>query len=322
MTEEINVIGTGTMGRGIALSFATAGFKVKLHDSSLESIDKELDYIDKSLDLMIECGLFNNIRKKEILKNIYAEKNFEKSIKNASVIIESIPEDLKMKQKLFQRIELINNNFNMICSNTSRFPLKKLIQKSQFKERYLITHYFNPAEIIPLVEVVKGKYTDEKVVDIVLTLLKKANKSPVLIEKEINGFIGNRLQAALLREAISLIEAGVATPENIDNVVKNGLGFRWAFLGPIEICEFGGWDIWMEVVKNLFPSLDNRGDVPNIINKLLEENRLGIKTNYGLYKYSEKEAVSKILKRDKSFLEFLKLRERILIKEANRENIN
>ncbi len=317
MIEEITVIGAGTMGKGIALSFAMSGFKVKLFDNSLDAIDRGLDYIDKSLDLMIECGLFNNIRKKEILKNIYAEKNFEKSIKNARVIIESIPEDLEMKQKLFERVELINSNFYMISSNTSTFPLKKLIQKSQFKERYIITHYFNPAEIIPLVEVVKGEYTDKNVVDIVLTLLNKTNKSPVLINKEINGFIANRLQSALLREAISLIEAGVATPEDIDNVVKNGLGFRWAFLGPIEICDFGGWDIWREVVKNLFPSLDNKSDVPEIINKLLKENRLGIKTNYGLYKYSAKEVVSKILKRDKSFLEFLKLREKILKKEAN-----
>jgi 3-hydroxybutyryl-CoA dehydrogenase len=182
------------------------------------------------------------------------------------------------------------------------------MEKASFAERMVITHFFNPGHLVPLVEIVQHDETKPEIVKTTMDLMREIGKSPILLKKEIAGFIANRLQTALMREAFYLLKEGVADAEDIDTAITAGPGFRWAFTGPIEIADFGGLDTWQRVFDNVSPVLDQSKEAPDLIRDLVAEGKLGTKSGEGIFTYEESTVSQKINERDRNFIKLGKLK--------------
>lgn len=308
MIKNITIIGAGTMGHGIAQIFVQANYPVFLYDLDEDSVQRGKQLIENNLDVQINQKLINQEDKDKALSYLKLTTDLEKAVKNADYITEAVPEDVDIKHDLYKKLEKIINKETIIASNTSALPLSLLAKVLKFPERMLITHYFNPAELVPLVEVVRSEHTSDEVVSNTKKLLEKCDKAAVVLKKEFPGFIANRLQAALAREAFYIIEEDIADADDIDKVVSNGPGFRWAFIGPIETVDFGGLDTWTHVSDFLLPKLSNATSTPDILKDKYEAGKLGVKSGEGFKTYTDKEVNEITKKRDNNFIELLKLK--------------
>lgn len=302
MFKTISVIGSGVMGSGIAQSFAVGGYSVIVNDIKQEFLDKAKKNISDNLDLLAGSGDLTVADRDVSAGRIQFTTDLKKAAGEADLIIEAIPEVIEMKWNLYDDLEKYKKPDTIVSSNTSTFPITKLTARESFDGKFIITHFFNPAHLVPLVEIVKKKDTDPELVQSVKNLLQTIGKSPVVLKKEINGFIANRLQTALMREAFSLVGQGVADADDVDKAITAGPGFRWAFVGPTRIADFGGLDTWKRVFDNIAPDLDKSEGAPELINKLVSTHKLGTKTGEGLYKYSGDDVRSQLEKRDSYFL--------------------
>lgn len=302
MIKKVTIIGSGVMGRGIAQSFAVGGFPVKVNDIKETFLEAAEKSIDQNLALLVHSGELRDDEKRDAKGRIAYTADLKDAIRNADLIIEAIPEVLEMKWALYKDLEQYKKPGAVVSSNTSTFPISKLTEQTAFNGDFLITHFFNPAHLVPLVEIVKQDETKQEIVDDVVGLLKRIGKSPVVLKKEVNGFIANRLQTALMREAFSLVGQGVADAEDIDTAITAGPGFRWAFVGPTRIADLGGLDTWKRVFDNIAPDLDKSEGAPEIINRLVQANKLGVKTGEGLFKYGKNEIQTVINQRDDYFV--------------------
>lgn len=273
----ITILGAGKMGRSIASFFSEKGIFTILYDPFEEAI------------IFANNEIINHSR-------LTFTTNLEEAVSKSDFIIESAPENLDIKKELYQKIAPYLKSDAIICSNTSTYPLLTLSKGQPFEKRMLIVHFFNPADLIPLVEIVKQDSTEEGVVEIVKSFLSYCGKILVVLNKDIRGFIANRLQAALLREACYLLKEGIADASSIDTVVKESIGLRWALNGPFEIMDYGGLDIWDKVLSNLLPVLDNTTTVPEIIVEKVKQNKLGAKTRDGFFSYRSDVKSEEILK--------------------------
>lgn len=305
MINCVTVIGAGVMGHGIAQTFATAGMKVKLFDLNEEALLESVQKIESNLSLCLKNNFITLEDKEKTLRNINVTNELYKAVQYSDFIIEAIPEILKLKHELFSKLESLCDPHVIIASNTSTLSLSSLIENVVTPERFIIAHFLNPAPLVPLVEVVKTEKTSQEVVDETLELLRSVGKSPILLKKEIDGFIANRLQAALMREAFSLVNDGVVDAKDLDKVITEGPGFRWAFIGPIEAADFGGLDTWKRVIDNLAPNLDHSQKAPEFIDTLVKEGNLGTKTGKGIFSYEDVSVNDKIELRDTNFLKLL-----------------
>ncbi|AZU62130.1 3-hydroxyacyl-CoA dehydrogenase family protein [Neobacillus mesonae] len=308
MIQKATVIGSGVMGHGIAQVFALVGIPVHLYDLTKEKLRNAFDSINKNLDLYVKNELISPREKEQALKQIQMTTNLEESLVDSKFVIEAIPEVLQLKWDLYRSLETICTQDVIIASNTSTIPLTTLIQHSTYPERFIIAHFLNPAPLVPLVEVIKHECTSKRVIDTTMSLLKSIGKTPILLKKEIQGFVVNRIQAALLREALALIDEDIVSMEDMDKIIKDGPGFRWAFIGPIETVDFGGLDTWKRIFDILFPDLDNRQSSPEFINKLVAQNKLGSKTGEGIYPYKDTSIDDVLTERDSNFLRLLKIK--------------
>lgn len=313
MVKNITVIGSGVMGSGIAQSFAMGGYAVVVNDIAEKNLVKAEQLILDNLSLLAAEGVLSEKKKQDAAANLVYKRELAEAVQEADVIIEVIPEVIELKWDLYQKLDALIGPDTIIASNTSTFPLSTLAEKAPFPERMMITHFFNPGHLVPLVEIVKHQKTRQDVVDTTMNLIRSIGKTPVLLKKEIPGFIANRLQTALMREAFYLLEEGVASAEDIDAAVTAGPGFRWAFTGPIEIADFGGLDTWQRVFENVAPALDQSVEAPKIIRELVEENKLGTKTGEGIFSYDTALVPNKIRERDRQFIQL----ERLKNKEDN-----
>ncbi|MEY9869020.1 3-hydroxybutyryl-CoA dehydrogenase [Peribacillus sp. B2I2] len=308
MIKKIAIIGSGVMGSGIAQSFAVGGYSVTINDIKEEYLSYAQNRISENLALLIEEGVLTDREKQGALANITYSVDLEEAIRDADFIIEAIPEVIGLKLNLYQQLEKIIKPDAIVASNTSTFPISQLMEKASFADRMVITHFFNPGHLVPLVEVVQHNDTKPEVVKTTLDLMRKIGKSPILLKKEIAGFIANRLQTALMREAFYLLKEGVANAEDIDTAITAGPGFRWAFTGPIEIADFGGLDTWQRVFDNVSPVLDQSKEAPVLIRDLVEKGKLGAKSGEGIFTYEESTVSQKINERDRNFIKLGKLK--------------
>ncbi|MGX9135645.1 3-hydroxyacyl-CoA dehydrogenase family protein [Rummeliibacillus sp. JY-2-4R] len=238
--EKISIIGCGTMGHSIAISIAWAGSNVNIYginDTDVEKANKSLAF---KLNVMVENEVFTKELAESIKKKIIFFTSLEETVADSTFIIEAIPEILELKQDMYKQLEALVDENVVIASNTSGLQPSLLSEKMDHKERFLITHFWNPAHLIPLVEVVKTSFTNEDVVERTMQLLIEINKKPIKLNREIPGFIGNRLQFALYREAQSLYEAGVASKEDIDAAVTYSIGRRLPASGPLLSADMTG----------------------------------------------------------------------------------
>lgn len=308
MIKKIAIIGSGVMGSGIAQSFAVSGYFVTINDIKEELLYHAQNRISENLSLLMEEGALTDREKQGALANITYSVDLKGAVRDADFIIEAIPEVIELKLNLYQQLEEIIKPDAIIASNTSTFPISQLMEKASFAERMVITHFFNPGHLVPLVEIVQHDETKPEIVKTTMDLMRKIGKSPILLKKEIAGFIANRLQTALMREAFYLLKEGVADAEDIDTAITAGPGFRWAFTGPIEIADFGGLDTWQRVFDNVSPVLDQSKEAPDLIRDLVAEGKLGTKSGEGIFTYEESTVSQKINERDRNFIKLGKLK--------------
>ncbi|KAB2337064.1 3-hydroxyacyl-CoA dehydrogenase family protein [Cytobacillus depressus] len=308
MIKNITVIGSGVMGSSIAQAFAVNGYFVMLNDVKEEFLSKAKNRIVENLSVLVEEGVFQEEDKEKALSKINYSIDLQAAVSEADFIIEAIPEVIELKWELFQKLEQMMKPEAIVASNTSTLLISRLMEKTNFADRMVITHFFNPAHLVPLVEIVKHDQTKKEVVEKTIDLIKGIGKSPVLLKKEMNGFIANRLQTALMREAFYLLKEGVASARDIDTAVTSGPGFRWAFTGPIEIADFGGLDTWERVFDNVAPDLDESKGAPEIIRELAGQGKLGTKTGEGIFTYEEIAALEKLNNRDRRCIQLQKVK--------------
>ncbi len=304
--DTVAVLGTGNMGPGIAFHFARAGFRVFLWGRSEQSKEKGLTGFNKVLqDLQLE-EIISEIQANEIAEKVNITSDLRKAVADAQFVVEAITENLEIKQDLFSKLEQYTSKNTIYASCTSTLLPSSISEKLVEKDRFLLTHFWNPAYLAMLVEVCGSPFTSELVVYNTMELLKKIGSEPVLVKKEIPGFIGNLIMHAMNREALHLIGEGVCTAEDIDKVVHASFGPRFTNLGPMEYLDFVGLDLIKAIQGYLYEDLNNTPGISNIIDELVEQGNLGRKTGRGLFDWSQKDGEKVRLNRDQEFLRRLK----------------
>jgi 3-hydroxybutyryl-CoA dehydrogenase len=308
--NQISVIGAGTMGHGIAQCFAMAGYPVVLYDVGDEVLATAQTRIEASLELFRDAGLIEPNDIASALERISTTTSLADATQGSDFIVEAAPEDLALKQSLFRDIESSARADAILASNTSSLTMADMGTQVAREDRLVITHWFNPPQIVPVVEVVKGPETTDETVDVSIALLNKARKTPIRIEQELPGLIVNRVQKAIIREVFDLVEQGVAGVEEIDRAIQGSIGFRLASIGPLRTCDMGGLDIWLRVYNNLIPHIQNSTDPPAVLEDLVAQGHLGAKSGKGFYDYTADLASGEldevVRKRDREFLARLK----------------
>jgi 3-hydroxybutyryl-CoA dehydrogenase len=294
--RSISVIGAGLMGHGIAQEFALAGMKVSLHDTSNEKLARAEENIARNLSMLSGMGLAAAGAAATVRTHLSLGTDLEAAVAGADVVIEAAFEDLPLKQGIFTTVDRAAPKHAILASNTSTLLPSALALATRRPEKVLVSHYFNPPYLLPLVELVRHDGTSDETVHIMFELLKKVGKTPVIVRKEAPGFIGNRLQAALFREALSIVEHGIASPADVDAVIKGGFGRRLAAAGVFEIWEIAGWDLILSICENLFPSLESTKSISPVLREKVTRGDLGTKTLRGFYEWTP-ESIDALRKR-------------------------
>ncbi|MGI2327509.1 3-hydroxyacyl-CoA dehydrogenase family protein [Planococcus sp. YIM B11945] len=304
--EKLSIIGAGTMGHSIALSAAWAGKHVNVYGINEQDVENADRGLMNKLKVMADSGLFTASETEKIRGNIRFSIVLEEVIADSTFIIEVIPEVLEMKREMYKKIEHLVGEDVVIASNTSGFKPSLLAKEMTHPNRFVVTHFWNPGHLIPLVEVVKGEYTDDETVRRAMHVLAEMKKKPILLNKEIPGFIGNRLQYALFREAQALLDAGAATKEDIDAAVTYSIGRRLPITGPLMTADMGGLDVFSAISNYLFEDLSTDQRSGETLTRLVEEKKFGDKSGEGFYHWDK--AVSEKLnaEREQILIHFLK----------------
>jgi 3-hydroxybutyryl-CoA dehydrogenase len=284
--RRVGVVGAGLMGHGIALEFALAGYDVGIYDLSDEKLQQATKNIEANLQMLTEIGLATQAQHEAVLSHIYPSTDFSDAVGSADIVIEAVFENLELKQELFRRLDQQCLERTILASNTSTLLPSKLAAVTRRPDRVLVAHYFNPPFLLPLVELVRHPATSDETVMTLHGLLSNIGKMPVIVQREVPGFIGNRLQAALIREALSIVEHGIASAQDVDIVVKNGFGRRYAAAGPFEIFELAGWDLVLALTPYLVPDLESSTESSALLKEKVERGELGVKTGKGFYEWT------------------------------------
>lgn len=306
-SATVAVVGLGTMGHGIAQAAAAAGLSVRCYDSE-PALGRSLhDRVRKNLEAFVAAGIERRGRVGKILSRLTVCATEREAVGPSRFVLEAVREDLKLKQDLFGRLERSAADSTILASNSSSFPISRIATAMKRPERALVLHWFNPPHIVPTVEVVPGKRTSRGTVRRSVELLKRMGKLPVVLRKEIPGFLVNRVQVAMYRELWDLWARGVASAEDIDAAMRGSVGFRMAAIGPLEVCDFGGLDLQTEVYRNLVPSVRSAVGLPPKVGALVRAGNHGVKSGRGFYTYTPDEVTRRRSLRDRRFLGLLDL---------------
>jgi 3-hydroxybutyryl-CoA dehydrogenase len=282
LPESVGVIGAGTMGAGIGLAFAVAGCPdVRLmarHDASLARAEAR---VDDGLSRVVSDGALDPVLARHAREALTLTTSLETAAR-CQLLIESIPEDVSAKVSVLAAVEQMAPLDAVLTTNTSSISIETLSSALSQPERFAGFHWLNPAEIVPLVEIVSGPSTASATVTTLMGWATHAGKSPIHVRRDVPGFVVNRLQYALLREAYRLAELGVSSLEDIDTAITSGLGLRWAAVGPFQTMDLAGLDVHAVVARRLFPELSNQVAVPGLVVDLIATGALGAKTGRGL----------------------------------------
>lgn len=288
--RNIAIIGAGLLGHGIAQEFAAAGFDVSLHDLSEDLLRQAKANMSRNLRTLAEAGLVDGALAESVPDRVRTSTDLAEVVRDADFVIEAVSEDLALKQRVFAELDRLTPARTILASNSSTFMPSSIASATGRPDKVLVTHYFNPPYLVPLVEVVRHEGTSDETFDTAFDLFQKIGKRPVRVQKEALGFIGNRLQAALVRECFSLVENGIASAEDIDAVVRYGLGRRLSVAGPLEIADVAGLDIYAALTSHILPDLNDETTSPKAIIDNVEKGNLGVKTGQGTYAWDSESA--------------------------------
>ena len=284
--KNITVFGPGMMGSGIAQVFASCE-DLLVTIFIREKFEYEcMDKIKSNLAVLMEKGITTQDEINKLLGRITLTEDIEQAVKDADFVIECIPENMELKQNLFERLELICRQDTIFATNTSVMSITEISEKCKNKSRIVGCHFWNPPYLIPLVEVVKSDYTSEVVMDKTMELLKKANKHPIRVSKDVPGFVANRLQHALWREAISIVERGIADAATVDEAIKFGFGLRLPILGPMENADMVGTDLTLSIHSYILKHLENSTEPSPLLREKVQQGNIGFKTGTGFQKWT------------------------------------
>lgn len=274
------IIGGGIMGGDIATVYAANGWRVHVMSPSQKTRD--------ALPKRVETGLGKLGAEPIRSENVKAYARLDDiDWSGVSMVIEAATEDLPLKQRLFAEIEAFAGADVPLGSNTSHFPIGEIGKGLKHRGRVLGVHFFMPAHLVPLVEIVSSDATDPKIAESVFELMKELGKAPIWVKKDVPGFVGNRLQHAMMREALYLIEEGICSAEAVDIAVRYGFGFRFIACGPVLQKEMSGWDTNYLVGSALYPHLYNNDQPPAMLKAMVEKGHLGMKTKHGFWEWTE-----------------------------------
>ncbi len=291
-SEHIAVVGAGLMGHAIAQIFAVKGHEVILFDANAGALIDAIIKIRSNLLVLSEHGYGLQEEIDRTIDRIKPVDSLREAVTGARFVVEAVTENLEVKQNLFHEMEAYCSPITILATNTSVISISQIAAKTSSKERVVGTHFWNPPYLIPLVEVIGGRDTLAEVKDYTCNLLKSMGMHPVLVKKDVPGFVGNRLQHALRREAISIVEQGIADPETVDEVIKKGFGIQLSVLGPLENADLEGLDLTFMIQSNILGFMECSPSPSAFLSRKLQSGELGFKSMQGFYSW-DKEKIGK-----------------------------
>jgi 3-hydroxybutyryl-CoA dehydrogenase len=293
--RKIAVIGAGVMGGGLAQLFAQKGHWVGLYDTSEDALGAAVQRARSNLEIQVEMGWIEPVEVEEALVRIDHATDLAKALENSDYVIEAVPEDLELKKQVFRRIGDLAPSHAVLASNTSTFDIAAEVDPD-IAPRVLIAHFFNPPQLIPLVEVVAGERTDEAVVASMMTLLYEVGKHPLFVQRYLPGFVVNRFQLAINAMAYMILMEGVLKPEEIDHAIEASIGLRLSTGGPFATMDLGGLDV-------VAASAHTMGfDPPGPLQERVDRGELGVKTGKGFYDYAGMDEEEILRRRDRRLM--------------------
>ncbi len=288
--ERVAVVGAGLMGIGIAQIFALAGHQVALQDVSGEALERAPAAMRANLAFLAENGLGSAGDIEPAVARVSTTTDLATAVRGADVVVECVFEDLGLKQSVFERLDQLCPPQTILCTNTSVMSITEIASRAVHKERVVGTHFWNPPYLIPLVEVVRTADVSDQVVGTTIALLRAVGKHPIDCKKDVPGFVANRLQHALWREAISIVEHGIADAETVDESIRFGPGLRLPILAPMENADMVGLDLTLSIHDYILPHLEASGEPSPLLKEKVEAGDLGFKTGRGFREWTPEQA--------------------------------
>ncbi len=284
--KNVAVIGGGLMGCGIAQVFALSGeYEVTVYDKFATGADIK-ERVGKNLEVFVAHGIYDEAKVAEIQEKIMFKSDLKEAVEDVQLIIECVPENMELKQNLMAELEDYCSEDTIFATNTSVMSITEIASKAKIKERIVGTHFWNPPYLIPLVEVVKAEHTQDSVVDTTMEVLAKVGKHPIRVAKDVPGFVANRLQHALWREAISIVENGIADAKTVDDAIKMSFGMRLPVLAPLENADMVGTDLTLSIHSYIFKYLENSTEASQLLKEKVATGDLGFKSGNGFQEWT------------------------------------
>jgi 3-hydroxybutyryl-CoA dehydrogenase len=285
--EQIAIIGAGLMGHGIAQVFAVHGHRVRMTDTNEVALNTAKDRVRANLTNMVNRGIKIDTDTDKVLDNISTTADVATTCEGSDFVFEAVFENLELKQELFAELDRICPPTTTLCSNTSVMSITEIAEKSEHRERIIGTHFWNPPYLIPLVEVVRTEEASDRCINLTYDLLARVGKHPVHVHKDVPGFVGNRLQHALWREAFAIIDQGICDPATVDEVIRNGFGLRLPILGPVETADMVGLDLTLAIHNYILKHINADPTPSTTLQTRVAEGKLGFKSGRGFRDWSE-----------------------------------
>ena len=287
--KNVAVIGSGTMGNGIAQVFATAGFNVHLIDISIPSLVQAELNIHKNLDRLIDKEKLLPNQKPVIINNIHFTSDLEMGVRDAFLVVEAISENILSKEKLFIQLDKLTTNTCILASNTSSISITSLASFTNRPDKVIGMHFMNPAPVMPLIEIIPGLLTDKEVTDKVIEISALLNKTPLVVS-DFPGFISNRILMPMINEAILSLQENVAGVNEIDQIMKLGMAHP---MGPLQLADYIGLDVCLSILNVLKDGFGNPKYAPAVLLvNMVKAGKLGVKSGEGFYKYNDVKKIS------------------------------